>query len=283
MPQINSVYLVVDSDGSFVSTAGDWQSDQPFSRIRAANYPLNTGFDGIVNLPGSSYFIEPDSTGEIYVQFLARDDTPESNVILLCRGNRINIGAAKIKVIGIRRSGVVKITAAVTGQGAEIFGNIAASGESVSFRFPDVDFLAPTPGWTVFRPQIADNWIEAPYLAVKTGQEIGFAGELGGSARRFGNGTFTTANFTTLAYGFADVQNGVLVKWWPYYELVTNSAVSGGTYATVAQSYWHPAVLGYRSSAGVAAGTSTVPQIRLMGVLNYPYLRDPSKLAQSFA
>lgn len=279
---LSSVFLIVDTDGAFAQVPGNWQSDQPFSLPRVPNYPLQTGFDGVVILPGASYYCEPDSTGEVYVQFLDRDDLPLTGPVLLARGNRVNVMAAKFRVIGVRRSGAIKITAAVPGAGVEVFNNISAVGELVSMSYPVVDFLAPTPGWTVFRPDLADNWVEAPFLAVKTGQEIGFSGELGGSARRHGTGTFTLANFTQLSYGFADIQNGALVKWWAYHDVVTNGANSGGTYPTVVQSYWHPAVLAYRTSAGVTAGTAVTPVTRLAANLHYPYFRSPVDTALVF-
>ena len=279
---LNSVFLIVDTNGAFATVPGDWQLDQPFSKPRVPNYPLQTGFDGVVILPGASYYCEPDSTGEVYVQFLDRDDTPVTGPVLLSRGNRVNVMASKVKVIGVRRSGAIKITAAIPGAGAEFFNNISAVGETVSLAYPSVDIVNPGAGWTLFRVDSADNADEQPRLVVRTDMEIGFAGELGGSARRWGSQSLTAGNFYQLSYGFADVQNGQLVKFWNYYDLVTNSAVSGGTYPTVVQSYWHPAMYVHRTAAGVTASDNFTKYIRLSGTLNYPYFRSPVDTALVF-
>ncbi len=272
---LSSVFLIVDTDGAFAQVSGNWQSDQPFSLPRVPNYPLQTGFNGVVILPGASYYCEPDSTGEVYVQFLDRDNLELTGPVLLARGNRVNVMAAKFRVIGVRRSGAIKITAAVPGAGVEVFNNISAVGETVSMFYPSIDVIKPSSGWTLFRVDSADNTDEQPRLLVHTNRQIGFSGELGGSARRWSTQLATNGNFYQLSYGFADVQNGVLVKYWNYYDLVTNGATSGGSYATVVQSYWRPAMYVHRTVAGVAASDSTTKYIRFSATLNYPYFRSP--------
>jgi hypothetical protein len=271
---LSSVLFVVDTTGAFAPIPGD-SSAALYNTPRVPDLAPQT----VVYLAGDTYAVEYDSTGEVFVQFISRDGLELSDTVLLVRGSTVNISAAGFVVEGVRRAGHVRIAAG--SNGAKLNLTNSPSGYADVFRLlwpAGTNGTTGPAGWIT----IPDPWGNVnAFVSYNPNKSLDVAGVLGGSARRFNSGAPTVANYYTLQFGYVDVQNGVVVRAYPYYDRVIDTAAASGTYGVDAQTYWHPAIFWYLTAAGVAANVGTTA-IQLEIVTNYIYKRNPNQFFLDF-
>ena len=278
MKHISNLFLIVDSSGAIARVQGDFDGSG-YTQPRTVD--LSPGFppDGVCKLTASVYTCEYDSTGEIYVRFLDQFNMPVTDVMLFCRGDTIEIDAFAIQVVGLRRSGVVKISGATEAAGPRIANSPSGLVDLVQQIYPaGTNGTTGPAGWTtITNPLHAANG----YISYNPAKQVGMSGVLQGSARRWESGNPTAANYNSLQFGFVDIQAGTLLKFWPYYDRVVDVAANSGTYGVDLQSHWYPAIAWGLSAAGVAANLGTT-NIRLTSALSGGYKRNPLAMVTDY-
>lgn len=278
MKHISNLFLVVDSSGAIARVQGDFDG-AGYTQPRVVDMGANLPADGICKLTGNVYTCEYDSTGEVYVRFLDQFNMPVTDTMLFCRGNTIEIDAYGIQVLGLRRSGIVKISAATEAAGPRVMNSPSGLVDLVQQIYP-VGLSGSTgpAGWTtIANPLHSANG----YIAYNPAKQVGMSGVLQGSARRWESGNPTAANYNSLQFGFVDIQGGALIKFWPYYDRVIDVAANSGTYGVDLQSHWFPAIAWGLTAAGVTANIGTTA-IRITSALSGGYKRNPLAMVTDY-
>lgn len=278
MKHISNAFLVVDSSGAYARVAGDFDG-AGYNQPRMIDLSPTLPADGIIKLTGNVFTCEYDSTGEIYIKFLDQFNQPITDTILFVRGDTIEIDAYGLQVVGQRRSGIVKISAATEATGPRIANSPSGQGDTVQLIWPaGVNGSNGPAGWTtVANPFNAANG----YISYNPAKTLTLAGVLQGGAQRWESANPTVGNYNELYFGFVDVQGGVVAKMWPYYSRVVDTAGVGGTNAVDAQAHWAPAIFWGLTAAGVVANTGT-NNIKLFTTMTGIYKRNPNSSVVDF-
>jgi hypothetical protein len=273
MTILRTIHMFADSDGSFAQLPGDF-GRSPQNTPRLANVTPQTDYD----LVGDQYAVEFDSTGEFYVEFLDKANNPVSGIVLLVRGMSVQITAARVRVVAIRRAGAMRLTAGSSGARMEMTNSPSGLTETFYLYYPPGTNSTTGPAGWVTIPHPAG--LPGGYLSYKP-SPIGIAAVLGGSARRYLAGNTTPSQWEAIQYGFADVVNGTVVKYHAYYDQNNNGGIVGGTYSVDSQSYWFPAIIWWLDTGGT--GTSAVtPEITLHATSSYTYKRTAGQTMFNF-
>ena len=271
MKSLSSVFITADTTGSLARIPGDYN-------IASYNTPRSPNLmsSNVFFLTGENYSIEYDSTAEIYVIFRNSFGTPTSDTVLLVRGMTVNIPANQIEVVGIRRSGTMRITAGTQAGKLELTNSPSGLADIFRQYWPAGSNGSTGPaGWTTTPDYLG---LPSSFIAYNPARTVDVAGVFGGSARRLVSGAVTAGNYYALQYGYADVQDGEVIRFWPYYDRVIDTAAVSGTYAVDVQAYWRPAIFWSLTPAGVTANTPT-SDLQLINGSTYTFKRTPAQMS----
>lgn len=276
MLNLATVQIVADTTGVLMYLPGDTLQYKQQAPRAPDMTPVLT-----FNLPGESYAVEYDSTGEVYVIFMDANGQDVSGPTLLVRGMSVIINAVKIRVYGIRRAGVIRITAGQNGARQLVSNSPSGFTETANLIYPiGTNGTTGPAGWTtIAHPAGFAN----SYIAYNSLKSLDLSGVLGGPARRITTDTVTPANYYAAQYGFVDMDtNGVPIRYYSYHDLIINAVQVGNTFAVDAQTYWRPAIIWQLTAAGVAANAPT-PGSTLITYTNYTYKRVASQTRFDFS